>query len=97
LTPIDSYNDVSFEAADNQFQRLDFNLQKAIITFIRDRSELFEWQANDQPGDPPNDGPALPVENSDGSEGGRHRTHASFLGLFRSFTSGSGYLGWIFP
>jgi hypothetical protein len=26
-----------------------------------------------EPGDPPNDGPALPVENSDGSGGGRHR------------------------
>ncbi len=43
----ESYDHISFEAADDEFTRLDLDLQKAIVLFIRSHGDLFEGRAND--------------------------------------------------
>lgn len=43
----ESYDDISFEPADDAFQRLELDLQKAIVSFIRRRSELFEGRVTE--------------------------------------------------
>jgi hypothetical protein len=43
----DSYDEISFEAADDAFFSLKLDLQKEIVSFIRNHSELFEGRATD--------------------------------------------------
>jgi len=43
----ESYDDILFEPADEEFLHLDLDLQKAIVSFIRSHSDLFEGRAND--------------------------------------------------
>ena len=43
----ESYEQISFETVDDEFMNLDFDLEKAVVSFIRDHCDLFEGREND--------------------------------------------------